>query len=58
VGSCCPHDDWFSNSNMDDCRAPVNRHFAKFFGFDEWDSLKGSGAIRKARLRVHLQSSP
>jgi len=48
MGSGRSYDDWIGHGDMDDCSTTIDGDSPKFFGFDEWNSLRRSGAIRKA----------
>jgi hypothetical protein len=39
MGTCGSHDDWISNSDLDNCCTEVNRHSEEFSRLYEWNSL-------------------
>jgi hypothetical protein len=47
MGSSRAHDNRFGDGNMDDCCASIDRHSSQLSGFDEWNTLRNSGAIKK-----------
>lgn len=40
-------DNWIGDGDMDDCCSSIDGDSSKFFGFDEWNSLRNFGAIKK-----------